>query len=163
MNLDELQRVLAAGLAGRQPVPAVPEGVDPEAVSRARGSLEVKRRRAASHLLPRLRTSLGGSWADRFHEHAERYMPIGMLHHVDDAWALAEWLAGEAQGRDPKLWRAAHDDLVSLRLRYVRAPKKVALRIQERRGPLVAFLETPQRAMVVKLPGAPGRLWYLPI
>jgi hypothetical protein len=126
-------------------------------------SPEAKRRRAAGHLLPRLRTTLGASWSGRFHEHAERYVPMGILLHVDDAWALAEMLAQEAQGHDPRLCRAAHDDLVSLRLRYVREPKQAALRIQERRGPLVAFLETPQRAMVVKLPGAPGRLWYLPL
>jgi len=160
MNLADLQKMLAATLSGTQPAP---EGVDPEALSRVRGSLEAKRRRAAGHLLPRLRMNLGASWSARFHEHAERYIPMGMLHHVDDAWALAEELAKEAQGHDPKLWRAAHDDLVSLRLRYVRAPKQVALRIQERRGPLVATLETPQRAVVVKLPGAPGRLWYLPL
>ena len=160
MELAEFQKELAASLAGRQPVP---EGVDPEALARTRGSLEAKRRRAAGHLLPRLRTALGGTWVDRFHEHAERYLPVGMLHHVDDAWALAEAIERDAHGRDPKLWRAAHDDLVSLRLRHVRNPKQVAMRIQERRGPLVAILGTPQRAVVVKLPGTPGRLWYLPI
>ena len=160
MELAEFQKELAASLAGRQPVP---EGVDPEALARTRGSLEAKRRRAAGHLLPRLRTVLGPSWAARFQEHAERYIPMGMLHHVDDAWELAETVEREAHGRDPKLWRAAHDDLVSLRLRYVRDSRKVAMRIQERRGPLVAILGTPQRAVVVKLPGTPGRLWYLPI
>jgi hypothetical protein len=160
MELAEFQSELAASLAGRHPVP---EGVDPEALDRSRASLEAKRRRAAGHLLPRLRTTLGPAWAARFHEHAERYIPAGMLHHVDDAWELAETIERQAHGRDPKLWRAAHDDLVSLRLRHVRDPKQVALRIQERRGPLVAILSTPQRAVVVKLPGAPGRLWYLPI
>jgi hypothetical protein len=160
MELAEFQKELAASLTGRQPVP---EGVDPEAVARTRGALEAKRRRAAGHLLPRLRTILGPAWVERFHEHAELYIPMGMLHHVDDAWELAETLERQAHGRDPKLWRAAHDDLVSLRLRYVRDTRKVALRIQERRGPLVAILGTPQRAVVVKLPGTPGRLWYLPI
>ena len=160
MELAEFQKELAASLAGRQPVP---EGVDPEALARARSSLETKRRRAAGHLLPRLRTVLGPSWAARFQEHAERYIPVGMLHHVDDAWELAEAIEREAHGRDPQLWRSAHDDLVSLRLRHVRDPKQSALRIQERRGLLVAFLSTPQRAVVVKLPGAPGRLWYLSI
>jgi hypothetical protein len=160
MELAEFQRELAASLAGRQPVP---DGVDPEALARARGSLEAKRRRAAGHLLPRLRMVLGGLLSAWFHEHAERYIPAGMLHHVDDAWELAETIEREAHGRDPRLWRAAHDDLVSLRLRHVRDPKQSALRIQERRGPLVAILGMPQRAVVVKLPGAPGRLWYLPI
>ena len=160
MELAEFQKELAASLAGRQ---SVPEGVDPEALSRLRSSLEAKRRRAAGHLLPRLRTILGSTWAARFQDHAERYIPVGMLHHVDDAWELAEALEREAYGRDSKLWRAAHDDLVSLRLRHVRDPRQEALRIQERRGPLVAILSTPQRAVVVKLPGAPGRLWYLPI
>jgi hypothetical protein len=160
MNLADLQKELAASLAGRRPVP---EGVEPEAVSRTRGSLESKRRRAAGHLLPRLRTVLGASWTVRFQEHTERYIPAGMLHHVDDSWALAEQMLRESEGRDPQLWRAAHDDLVSLRLRYVRDARQVALRIQERRGLLVAFLGTPQRAVVVKLPGAPGRLWYLSI
>jgi hypothetical protein len=159
MELAEFQKELAASLAGRQPVP---EGVDPEALSRARSSLEAKRRRAAGHLLPRLRTVLGPSWATRFHEHAERYIPVGMRHHVDDAWALAEQVLRESEGLDPQLWRAAHDDLVSLRLRYERNPRQVARRIQERRGLLVAILGTPQRAVVVKLPGT-GRLWYLPI
>ncbi|MES1241322.1 MAG: hypothetical protein ABUT39_06860 [Acidobacteriota bacterium] len=160
MELVDFQKELAASLAGRQPVP---EGVDPEALARARVSLEAKRRRAAGHLLPRLRTTLGPAWAARFQLHAERYIPVGLLHHVDDAWELAEALERESYGRDQKLWRAAHDDLVSMRLRHVRDPRQSALRIQERRGPLVAILSTPQRAVVVKLPGTPGRLWYLPI
>jgi hypothetical protein len=160
MNLADLQRELAASLAGRR---AVPDGVDPEAHARARGSLEGKRRRAAGHLLPRLQSALGRSWVARFHEHAERYVPVGMLHHVDDSWAFAEQMLREAENRDPRLWRAAHDDLVSIKLRYARDPRQSALRIQERRGPLVVILGTPQRAVVVKLPGAPGRLWYLPI
>jgi hypothetical protein len=160
MDLAEFQKELAASLTGRQPVP---EGVDPEALTRARASLEAKRRRVAGQLLPRLRTVLGPSWAARFQEHADRYIPAGMLHHVDDAWELAEAIEREAHGRDPKLWRAAHDDLVSLRLRHVRDTRQSALRIQERRGLVVAILGMPQRAVVVKLPGAPGRLWYLPI
>jgi len=141
----------------------VPDRFDPEALARARGSLEGKRRQAAGHLLPRLRTALGPSWAARFHEHAERYVPVGLLYHVDDSWALAEQVLREAAHRDPRLCRAAHDDLVSIKLRYVRDSRQSALRIQERRGPLVVILDTPQRAVVVKLPGAPGRLWYLPI
>jgi hypothetical protein len=137
-------------------------GPQPE-LDRRLDRLVESRRRAAGHLLPRLRMVLGTLWPARFHEHAERYIPVGMLHHVDDAWELAERIEREAHGRNPRLWRAAHDDLVSLRLRHVRDPKQSALRIQERRGPLVAILGMPQRAVVVKLPGAPGRLWYLPI
>jgi hypothetical protein len=129
----------------------------------ARDPLEAMRRRAAGHLLPRLRNALGPSWAERFREHAARYMPAGMLHHVDDAWAFAERLERESHGRDPRLWRATHDDLVSLRLRFVRDPRQEAFRIRERRGLLLAFLSTPQRAVVLRLPGTPGRLWYLPV
>lgn len=155
MELADFQRELAASLAGREPVP---EGVDPEALARTRGSLEAKRRRVAGHLLPRLRTILGPAWVERFHEHAERYIPMGMLHHVDDAWAFAEELES-----DPALRRAAQDDLVSLRLRYVRDARQDAHRIRERRGPLLALLHTPQRAVVLKLPGSPGKLWFLPM
>jgi hypothetical protein len=124
---------------------------------------DAKRRRAAGHLLPRLRNALGSSWADRFQEHAARYTPAGMLHPVDDAWAFAERLERASHGRDLRLWRAAHDDLVSLRLCYVRDPRQEALRIRERHGLLLAFLSTPQRAVVLRLPGTPGRLWYLPV
>lgn len=126
----------------------------------AQGAVEAKRRRAAGHLLPRLRTCLGAqTWVTLFHEHIQRYTPAGMLHHVDDAWAFAEWI--ERTNVDPAVYRAAQDDLVTLRLRYVRDPRQTAYRIRERRGPLLAMLHTPQRAMVVKLPGTPGRLWYV--
>lgn len=148
MELGDLQRDLAVRLANRQPAP---EGCDSGA--------EAKRRRAAGHLLPRLRNALGVAWVHRFREHAERYAPVGMLQHVDDAWALVESIEHEAH--DPNVRCAAQDDLVSLRLRYVRDPRQEACRIRERRGLLLAVLHTPQRAMVMKLPGTPGRLWYL--
>lgn len=151
--LDDLQRKLAASLTGRQPAP---EGLDPEAVAWTRDSLESKRRRAACHLLPRLKSALGPSWVARFQEHAGRYIPAGMLHHVDDAWAFAETMES-----DPALRQPAQDDLVSLRLRFVRDPRQDAHRIRERRGPLLALLHTPQRAMVLKFPGSPGKLWFL--
>ncbi|HVG08383.1 MAG TPA: hypothetical protein VNM67_11805 [Thermoanaerobaculia bacterium] len=126
----------------------------------AQDGLETKRRRAAGHLVPRLRNSLGAqAWVTLFHEHMARYTPAGMLHHVDDAWAFAESI--ERTTQNPDIYLAGQDDLVSLRLRYVRDPKQTAFRIRERRGPLLAMLHTPQRAMVVKLPGTPGRLWYV--
>lgn len=157
MELGDLQRDLAVRLAGRQPAP---QGFDTGAFAWAQGALEAKRRRAAGHLLPRLRTSLGAqAWVTLFHEHIARYTPTGMLHHVDDAWAFAESI--ERTTLDPDVHLAAQDDLVSLRLRYVRDPKQKAYRIRERRGPLLAMLHTPQRAMVVKLPGTPGKLWYV--
>jgi hypothetical protein len=149
MELGDLQREPAVDLSGRETLPFSP---DPSL-------LEAKRRRAAGHLLPRLRSTLGIAWPSRFHLHAERYAPAGPLHQVDDAWALAEAIARETS--DPKTRRAALDDLSSLRLRYVRDPRQETHRIEERRGPLLALLHTPQRAMVVKLPGVPGRLWYL--
>lgn len=136
------------------------QSFDTGAFAWAQGTLEAKRRRAAGHLLPRLRNSLGAqTWVTLFHEHVARYTPAGMLHHVDDAWAFAESI--ERTTQDPDVYLAAQDDLVSLRLRYVRDPRQQAFRIRERRGPLLAMLHTPQRAMVVKLPGTPGRLWYL--
>lgn len=156
MELGDLQRDLAVRLANRQPAP---EGFDSGAFAWAQDSLEAKRRRAAGHLLPRLRNALGIAWVARFREHAERYVPAGMLHHVDDAWAFADTI--ERETRDPRLRRTAQDDLVSMRLRYVRDPRQEAHRIRERRGLLLAVLHTPQRAMVVKLPGTPGKLWYL--
>jgi hypothetical protein len=155
MELGDLQRDLAFSLINRQP--ALP-GYDSGAFAWA-DTPEAPRRRAAGHLLPRLRNALGVSWFQRFREHAERHVPAGSLQHVDDAWAFAETI--ERETRDPNLRRSAQDDLVALRLRYVRDPRQEAHRIRERRGPLLAMLHTPQRAMVVKLPGMPGRLWYL--
>jgi hypothetical protein len=152
MELGGLQRDLA--------VPDAVQSFDTGAFAWAQGALETKRRRAAGHLLPRLRNSLGAqAWVTLFHEHLARYTPAGMLHHVDDAWAFAESI--ERTTQDTSVYLAAQDDLVSLRLRYVRDPKQKAFRIRERRGPLLAMLHTPQRAMVVKLPGTPGRLWYV--
>ncbi|MEA2560649.1 MAG: hypothetical protein QOH06_2153 [Acidobacteriota bacterium] len=151
MGLGDLQRESAIGLAG---------SFDTGAFAWAQGTLEAKRRRAAGHLLPRLRNSLGAqAWVTLFHEHMARHTPAGMLQHVDDAWAFAESI--ERTTQDPSVYLATQDDLVSLRLRYVRDPKQTAFRIRERRGPLLAMLHTPQRAMVVKLPGTPGRLWYV--
>lgn len=152
MELDGLQR----GLSFQSTVPSFDTG----AFAWAQDSVEAKRRRAAGHLLPRLRTTLGAqAWVTLFHGHVQSYTPAGMLQHVDDAWAFAESIARTAE--DPDVCRAAQDDLVSLRLRYVRDPKQTAFRLRERRGPLLAMLHTPQRAMVVKLPGTPGKLWYL--
>lgn len=151
MELGDLQRGSS---------PSAVQSFDTGAFAWAQGAVEAKRRRAAGHLLPRLRSILGPqAWVTLFHEHMARYTPAGMLHHVDDAWELAETV--ERTTLDPDIHRAAQDDLVSLRLRYVRDPKQKAFRIRERRGPLLALLHTPQRAMVVKLPGIPGKLWYL--
>lgn len=151
MELGDLQRGFTPN--------AVPS-FDTGAFAWAQGAVEAKRRRAAGHLLPRLRSCLGAqAWVTLFHEHVARYAPAGMLDHVDDAWAFAESI--ERTNLDPDVCRAAQDDVVSLRLRYVRDPKQTAFRIRERRGPLLAMLHTPQRAMVVKLPGTPGKLWYL--
>lgn len=152
MELGGLQRELSSQSAV--------QSFDTGAFAWAQGPLEAKRRRAAGHLLPRLRNSLGAkAWVTLFHEHVATYTPTGMLHHVDDAWAFAESI--ERTTQEPDVYLAAQDDLVSLRLRYVRDPKQKAFRIRERRGPLLAMLHTPQRAMVVKLPGTPGRLWYV--
>ena len=154
MNLDELQRNLAASLAGRR---GGPEGCDPRALDRARAALESKRRRAAGHLLPRLRTALGEDWSRRFHEHARTYNPAGMLHHVDDAWELASVVSRDS---DPQIVAAAQDDLISLRLRWVRDRKADAERIRERRGLLLAVARNP-RKLILRLPGIRGRVFYI--
>ena len=151
MELGDLQRGF---------IPSAVPSFDTGAFAWAQGALEAKRRRAAGHLLPRLRNCLGAqAWVTLFHEHIASYTPAGMLHDVDDAWAFAESV--ERATLDPDVHLSAQDDLVSLRLRYVRDPKQKAFRIRERRGPLLALLHTPQRAMVVKLPGTPGKLWYV--
>lgn len=152
MNLDDLQRSLAASLAGRQ---ADPEGCDPRVLDRARAALESKRRRAAGHLLPRLRAALGEAWSHRFHEHARAYNPAGMLHHVDDAWELASAVLRDS---DPRIAAAAHDDLLSLRLRWVRDRQADADRICERRGFLLAVTGNPLK-LTVRMPGIRGKVF----
>lgn len=147
MSLADLQRHLAVGLAGRGPGPA---GMDREILERARRSLESKRRRAASHLLSRLRKALGNAWKKRFSEHAARYTPSGLLYHVDDAWELAEI---STRSSDREIAAAARDDLVMLRLRWVRRREAGAERIRERRGALIAFVRSPVRLIVFRLPG----------
>jgi hypothetical protein len=156
MPLAELQSSLAAALAGRGPGP---EEMDAAILERARRSLESKRRRAAAHLLPRLRGVLGLSWVTRFHEHAERYTPAGLLYHVDDAWELAENLA---QGTDRGIAAAARDDLVTLRLRWIRRRHSRVGRVRERRGFLVTLTRSP-RCVIVRLPGTPGKIWRIPL
>ena len=152
MRLAELQASLAASLTAGRPAPP---GCDARSLERARRALESKRRRVAGHLLPRVRAALGDAWRERFAEHAQRYNPCGQLHHVDDAWELAESLR---RAGDPGLSAAAHDDLVGLRLRYVRRREAGAGRIRERRGLLVARLLTQPAGLVVRLPGAGGRI-----
>jgi hypothetical protein len=157
MALADLQRDLAAGLAGRGPGP---EGMDRETLEHARRGLESKRRRAASHLLPRLQAALGTGWKDRFAEHAARYTPSGLLYHVDDAWEMA---GSVAQDPDRGIAAAAQDDLVMLRLRWVRLREAGAERIRERRGPLIALMHSPVRLLLLRLPGAQGKSWRLKI
>lgn len=132
--------------------------LDEEAVDPVRRGLEATRRRAAAHLLPRLRGALGNAWTARLYEHARRYSPAGMLQHVDDAWELAESLLRHP---DPQVACAAHDDLVSLRLRFERDRQAGTERIRERRGPVVALMRTPTRLLVVRMPGPEGKVWYL--
>jgi hypothetical protein len=155
MRLEDLQRELAAALTGREKAPV---GVNPEALERTRRSLESKRRSAAAHLLPRTRAALGATWAERFRQHAATYAPDGQLHHIDDAWELAETLEHTP---DPTLCQAAHDDLIHLRLRYTRDRNARADRIRERRAPLVAVVHTPTPTLIVRGPGAGGRVWTL--
>jgi hypothetical protein len=154
MRLADLQRSLAAGLTG--PAGEGPEGLAREALERSRRALTAKRRQAAGHLLPRLRAALGPAWSERFALHAAGYTPCGLLHHVDDAWELA---AAVSRARDDPRRRAAHDDLVALRLRYARSRRAGAHRIRERRAPLIALVRTPVRHLVVRMPGAEGRVW----
>ena len=156
MSLADLQKQLAASLAGRGETPA---GLEETAVDRARRSLESKRRRAAAHLLPRLRTALEDAWNPRFHEHAAAYNPTGMLHHVDDAWELAETLRRHP---DLQVARAAHDDLLMLKLCYQRDRRSGAERIRERRGLVVGLVWRPTRRIVVRWPGRGGRVWSWP-
>lgn len=151
MPLADLQRDLAASLAAG--ARHAPEGLDATALGRARRALESKRRRAARHLLPRLHAALGDRWEERFHAHASRYTPAGLLHHVDDAWEMAETIARE----DSALRNAALDDLLGLRLRWTRDRKADAGRIRERRGWIVAIRQGPPRRLVVRLPGIRGR------
>ncbi|HEX3532120.1 MAG TPA: hypothetical protein VH988_34100 [Thermoanaerobaculia bacterium] len=156
MQLADLQKSLAAGLAGPTQGDPAPEGLAGSAVERTRRALIAKRRQAAAHLLPRLRVALGPAWAERFEEHAEHYAPCGLLYHVDDAWQLAETVT---RGLDLHLAIAAHDDLVFMRLRYARTRTSGAHRIQERRAPLVALVRIPIRHLIVRMPGTEGRVW----
>jgi hypothetical protein len=155
MALADLQRALAAGLTGRGPGPA---GMDPEALERARRGLESKRRRAASHLLPRLRAALGSRWKEYFAGHAARYTPAGLLYHVDDAWELAETAAS---GQEREIAAAARDDLAMLRLRWVRRIRGGIERIRERRGIVIALVRRPVRLLLLRLPGREGRVWRM--
>jgi hypothetical protein len=156
MSLADLQRHLAASLAGRGPGP---EGMNPATLERARHGLESKRRRATSHLLPRLHETLGTAWKARFAEHSERYAPSGLLYHVDDAWELARTLA---KSQDRKLAGAASDDLVGLRLRWVRRRGAGKVSVRERRGPMIAWMKSP-RLLVFRLPGSEGKIWRFSI
>jgi hypothetical protein len=151
MALADLQRALAAGLTGRGPGP---EGMDPEALERARRGLESKRRRAAAHLLPRLRAALGSRWRDSFAGHAEGYTPTGLLYHVDDAWELARTAA---RNENREIAGAARDDLAMLRLRWVRGKAGIE-RIRERRGIVIARVRSPARMILMRLPGREGRV-----
>lgn len=152
--LADLQRDLAATLSGRGPGP---QGMDPQALARARRGLESKRRRAVAHLVPRLRAALGEGFADRFRRHATAYAPAGLLPAVDDAWELAASLARDPE---PAVAVAARDDLAILRLRWVRKEAGTG-RFRERRGPLIVRIHTPRPLVLLKLPGSPGRIWRL--
>lgn len=154
MALADLQRALAAGLTGRGPGPG---GMDPAALERARRGLESKRRRAAAHLLPRLRAALGSHWKEYFAGHAARYIPSGLLYHVDDAWELAR----SAAHNEREIAAAARDDLAMLRLRWVRRRQGGIERIRERRGMVIALVRSPVRMLLVRLPGREGRVWRM--
>lgn len=154
MNLAELQRILATSLAAGGPPPP---GCTAAAVERACRALAAKRRRAAAHLLPRVRRALEREWATCFDCHAAGYAPAGLLLHVDDAWELAERLAADAGAR-ADVRRAARDDLLALRLRFVRYCAETVLRVRERRAPLLGLRRSPP-ALVLRLPGPRLRVW----
>ncbi len=165
MQLADLQAALAASLAGGG---AAPPGCSAAAIERARRALADKRGRAARRLLPRTAAALQRDWPDCFHRHAARFTPGAMLYHVDDAWELAARLAARAPvaGEDPaaasRVREAAHDDLVELRLRFARGRRPGSRRIRVRRGPLVAWISTPRRTLLIRLPGRAGLVWRWP-
>ena len=134
--------------------------MDPEALERARRGLESKRRRAAAHLLPRLRAALGSRWKEYFAGHAERYTPAGLLYHVDDAWEMARTAARD---RDEKIASAARDDLAMMRLRWVRKDQRGIDRIRERRGMVIALVRSPVRMLLIRMPGREGRTWRIKV
>ena len=164
-SLAEIQHSLAHRLAapsaaradarGDETTPAVS---DSQALRRARLALVEKRSRAAARLLPRSRAVLAGHWRQRFAEHAGDYVPVGLLYHVDDAWAFGLALMADV---DAAVRRAAHNDLVSLRLQWKRRPGAQALRIVERRSMLVAVTWGQERCLVVRMPGVDGRVWRM--
>jgi hypothetical protein len=157
-TLADLQRALATGLAGRvSPHGKSPVELPDRQLDRARRALVNKRQRAIVHLLPKVSAALGADCGTRFAAHAVTYIPRGLLQHVDDAWAFA---LACAEDTDATVRRAAHDDLVWLRVRWRRDPRASVHRIAERRGPLLAFTHTPRR-VVLRLPGARGRLLTL--
>lgn len=166
MQLAQLQRALAASLAGRG---APPAGCGAAAVERARRALVAKRRRTVRRLLPRTAAALLDGWEECFRRHAGRYAPSGLLQHVDDAWELAVHLAaaarrtGGAFAVSSPVGAAAHADLVELRLRYARGRRPGSWRIRERRGPLLAWTPLPRRTLVIRLPGREGQVWRWPV
>jgi hypothetical protein len=87
-----------------------------------------------------------------------RYTPSGLLYHVDDAWEMAEILV---HSQDRGIAVAARDDLVMLRLRWVRRREAGAERIRERRGVLIALVRSPVRVLVFRLPGTQGKIWRM--
>lgn len=144
--LDDLQRALAASLAGRADPPP---GVLPAEVRQAAHALVAKRRRAAGHVLPSLRLALGTGWRARFEVHARSYAPAGLLYHVDDAWAFAEALSRDPS---PALRAAAAADIARLRRGYVRRADRHVWRVAARGGfsGVVGRIETVLRGLLGK-------------
>jgi len=124
--LLEIQRALAASLAGHAPPPP---GFDPDQVAAAARSLGSKRRGAAAHLLADTRRALGKDWRPSFDRHARAYAPAGLLYHVDDAWEFARTMSRNA---DAVIRQAARADLRRLGRRYRRSARSGPLRVQAR-------------------------------
>jgi hypothetical protein len=97
--------------------------------------------------LPRTRVALEESWDHEFDLHVAEYTPLGPNLVVDDAWAFAE----RCQRRGHRdVARAAHDDLLLLRLRYHREGPGV---LRRRSSPGVGLFLHGRRRLVVRLPG----------
>jgi hypothetical protein len=167
MQLADLQRQLAASLTGPSAPSASPAGLSTAAIDRVRQALVAKRCRALCQLLPRTARALGDARAACLRRHCARYLPSAMAYHIDDAWELAAQLTATAppwrreRESSAQIRSAAHDDLAILRLQYKRR-RHGALRIQERRGPLLTWLSTPRRTLLLRLPGRHGKVWRWP-
>jgi hypothetical protein len=117
-------------------------------------SLIAKRRGEVEKILPMTCFALGPALAPLFRRHAERYCPVGVHRHVDDASAFARFTAAQSSDGSHTLppWTADAARFELARLRVIQSGKPQILLLRHDLRPLLTPVSEWDRNGIGRVP-----------